>query len=133
MVRMLAACESRAQHSDRASHGLKETILKLSGVSYSGRSVRLLAIGAVPIAVAGAIMGPTAGTALAMEPEPGSCVALLSAAYDNWDTSTEYELNGDAALERGDVTTWAEDNVLENYYNQKGDAFYDQWTHQGCH
>ena len=106
--------------------------MKLFGVNRSSRSLRLLAIAAVPIAVAGAIIGPTAGTAHALEPDPGSCLSLISAADETWDIATEYELNGDAALERGDVATWAQDRILENYFNAQGDAIYDEWTHQGC-
>ena len=132
MVRMLAAREAKGSTSSPSDFPV-ETIVKLFGINCSSRPVRLLAIAAVPIAVAGAIMGPAAGTAHAMEPEPGSCLQLLSAADETWDIATEYELNGDAALERGDVTTWAQDRVLENYFNAQGDAIYDEWTYQGCH
>jgi hypothetical protein len=50
-----------------------------------------------------------------------------------WSEATSYQLGADAALERGDLQTWAEDNTLDDYYSDLGDGAYDQWTGQGCH
>jgi hypothetical protein len=108
--------------------------VKLTRVNWSRRRLRVLAIAAAPIVVAGVIIGPTAGTALALEP-PGStpCFQLLNIAYEYWSEATSYQLGADAALERGDLQAWAEDNTLDDYYSDLGDGAYDQWTGQGCH
>ena len=107
--------------------------MKLTRINWSRRRLRVLAIAAAPIMVAGVIIGPTAGTALALEP-PGStpCFQLLNIAYEYWSEATSYQLGADAALERGDLQAWAEDNTLDDYYSDLGDGAYDQWTGQGC-
>jgi hypothetical protein len=96
------------------------------------RVLRRLAFAIVPLAAAGALIGPAAGTAYAMRPAPSSCPALLSSADDNWDTATEFDLGADAALARGDLMTWAEDNTLANTYADKGDENWDLYVSQGC-
>jgi hypothetical protein len=52
--------------------------------------------------------------------------------YDTWDISQDYEFEAGAALEQGDLRTWAEDNVLANSYKQQGDDLYDQYKAAGC-
>ena len=52
-------------------------------------------------------------------------------AYEYWSEATSYQLGADAALERGDLQAWAEDNTLDDYYSDLGDGAYDQWTGQG--
>ena len=51
--------------------------MKLTRINWSRRRLRVLAIAAAPIVVAGVIIGPTAGTALALEP-PGALRASSS-------------------------------------------------------
>jgi hypothetical protein len=110
-------------------------VMKRIGVRFSSRIVRILGMAAVPVVIAGAVIVPTAGVAHALQPSPGSateCQSLLQAADDNWDDATEYELNGDSALANGNIVTWAEDNVLENHYNDEGDGYWDLFTNAGC-
>jgi hypothetical protein len=128
VARVQPACEAGNQLN--AARG---STVKLNRINWSRRRLRVLAVAAAPIVVAGVIIGPTAGTALALQP-PGSipCFQLLNTADDYYDTATSYELGADEALERGDLRTWAEDNALDEYYTDLGDTAYDQWTRQGC-
>jgi len=94
--------------------------------------IRRLAIAAVPIGAVAALLGPAAGAANALPIGPDGCIALRGVVYDAWDESEHWEFEAGAALEQGDVTTWAEDNVIANGYKAQGDALYDQYKAAGC-
>jgi hypothetical protein len=146
MVRATAACEPGAsagkasgKPAGRQPHGdalrSREMVMKRIGVRFSSRIVRILGMAVVPVVIAGAVIVPTAGVAHALQPSLGNaaqCQDLLQAADDNWDDATHYELDGDSALANGNIVTWAEDNVLENHYEDEGDAYWGLFSSAGC-
>ena len=78
--------------------------MKLIRPSGSRRTLRRVAFAVVPLAAAGALLGPAAGIAQAapaLRPGPTSCLTLLNAADDSWDDGTYYDLAADSALARG--------------------------------
>ena len=85
---------------------------------------RRLALGVIPVAAAGVLLGTAVGPALALEPA-NQCVAWTSAQNYYWNEYTSLSYEADQAEEEGNflegiVLEEAESIALDNYHTYYG-------------
>jgi hypothetical protein len=93
--------------------------------------IRKIAFAAVPVLVAGAMVGPMAGQASAL-PRQSICSDMLTEVYGDWGSADFYREDAAAANERGDWLAWGYYSELAAEDQQDGDDLYHQYLGLGC-